>query len=58
MNVSLFQADIQKKKEIAEALKDEQAFLQRKYPTLASRNGTAYLAKTLNRVGYGSSLVW
>ncbi|TKR82052.1 hypothetical protein L596_015829 [Steinernema carpocapsae] len=27
---------------------DEQAFLLRKYPTLASKNGTYYLAKTLN----------
>lgn len=35
---------------IAEALKDEAAFMQRKYPSLASRNGTQYLAKTLNRV--------
>lgn len=25
-------------------------FLQRKYPTLANRNGTPYLAKTLNRL--------
>lgn len=37
-------------KSIAEALKDETAFLQRKYPSLASRNGTQYLSKTLNRV--------
>ncbi len=35
---------------IDDALKDEQAFMQRKYPTLASRNGTPYLSKTLNRV--------
>ncbi|GMT24079.1 hypothetical protein PFISCL1PPCAC_15376, partial [Pristionchus fissidentatus] len=48
--VNRSQADIQKNKTIEEALKDEQSFLQRKYPTLASRNGTSYLAKTLNRL--------
>lgn len=37
-------------KSIQDALKDEAAFLQRKYPTLANRNGTPYLAKTLNRL--------
>ena len=31
-------------------MKDETAFLQRKYPTLAGRNGTSYLAKTLQRL--------
>ncbi|CAB3409048.1 unnamed protein product [Caenorhabditis bovis] len=35
-------------KPISEAIKDEQSYLQKKYPTLASRNGTAYLAKRLN----------
>lgn len=35
---------------IEDALKDEASFLQRKYPTLANRNGTPYLAKTLNRL--------
>ncbi|PAV70391.1 hypothetical protein WR25_06429 isoform C [Diploscapter pachys] len=35
-------------KPIQEAIKDEQHFLQKKYPTLASRNGTPYLAKKLN----------
>lgn len=44
------QADIMNKKPIQDALKDEAAFLQRKYPTLANRNGTPYLAKTLNRL--------
>ncbi|CAG9563500.1 unnamed protein product [Danaus chrysippus] len=33
-----------------DALKDEATYLQRKYPTIASRNGTPYLAKTLNRL--------
>ena len=37
-------------KDIKEAIKDESSFLQRKYPTLATRNGTPYLAKTLNRL--------
>lgn len=45
------QQDIINKKSIEDALKDEAIFLQRKYPSLANRNGTAYLAKTLNRVG-------
>ncbi|XP_055385954.1 dynamin-1-like protein [Condylostylus longicornis] len=44
------QQDIIDKKDIDEQLKDEAAFLQRKYPTLATRNGTPYLAKTLNRL--------
>lgn len=35
---------------IEEALKDETSFLQRRYPTLATRNGTAYLGKTLQRL--------
>ncbi|XP_055919213.1 dynamin-1-like protein isoform X2 [Eupeodes corollae] len=44
------QQDIMDKKTIEDQLKDESAFLQRKYPTLATRNGTPYLAKTLNRL--------
>lgn len=35
---------------IQDALKDETIFLQRRYPTLANRNGTAYLGKTLQRL--------
>ncbi|VDL69804.1 unnamed protein product [Nippostrongylus brasiliensis] len=35
-------------KPIGDAVKDELTFLHRKYPTLASRNGTPYLAKKLN----------
>lgn len=48
--VNRSQQDIIDKKVIEEQLKDEVAFLQRKYPTLATRNGTPYLAKTLNRL--------
>ena len=48
--VNRSQQDIMNNKSIKEALKDEAAFLQRKYPTLANRNGTPYLAKTLNRL--------
>ncbi|XP_011334278.2 dynamin-1-like protein isoform X2 [Ooceraea biroi] len=48
--VNRSQQDIMNKKNIQEALKDEAMFLQRKYPTLANRNGTPYLAKTLNRL--------
>lgn len=44
------QQDIMDNKTIDEQLKDEAAYLQRKYPTLATRNGTPYLAKTLNRL--------
>ncbi len=35
---------------IDEALRYESAFLQKNYPSIASRNGTPFLAKTLNRV--------
>lgn len=48
--VNRSQADINHKKEMKDALADEASFLQRKYPSLASRNGTAFLAKTLNRL--------
>lgn len=48
--VNRSQQDIKDKKSIQDALKDEAAFLQRKYPALANRNGTPYLAKTLNRL--------
>jgi len=48
--VNRSQLDIQNKKSIDDALKSEATFLQKKYPTLASRNGTPYLAKTLNRL--------
>lgn len=48
--VNRSQQDILNHKSIQEALKDEATFLQRKYPTLANRNGTPYLAKTLNRL--------
>merc|ERR1719507_160632 len=44
------QQDIIDKKDIKDAIKDEATFLQRKYPTLATRNGTSYLSKTLNRL--------
>jgi dynamin 1-like protein len=37
-------------KAIEESLKDEASFLQKHYPSIASRNGTPYLARTLNRV--------
>ncbi|CAB3362921.1 Hypothetical predicted protein [Cloeon dipterum] len=48
--VNRSQQDIMNNKPIGDALKDEASFLQRKYPTLANRNGTPYLAKTLNRL--------
>ncbi|KAL4714406.1 hypothetical protein ACJJTC_017701 [Scirpophaga incertulas] len=48
--VNRSQQDIIDKKSIMDALKDEATYLQRKYPTIATRNGTPYLAKTLNRL--------
>ena len=48
--VNRSQQDIINKKCIDDALKDELMYLQRKYPSLATRNGSPYLAKTLNRV--------
>lgn len=48
--VNRSQLDINNKKPVADALKDEYGFLQKKYPSLANRNGTKYLAKTLNRL--------
>ena len=48
--VNRSQQDITDTKTIEDALRDEQVFLRRKYPTLASRNGTPYLAKTLNKL--------
>lgn len=43
------QLDINQKKLVADSIRDEYAFLQKKYPSLANRNGTKYLARTLNR---------
>ncbi|KPJ17179.1 Dynamin-1-like protein [Papilio machaon] len=48
--VNRSQQDIIDNKTILDALKDEATYLQRKYPTIATRNGTPYLAKTLNRL--------
>ncbi|XP_039989892.1 dynamin-1-like protein isoform X2 [Xiphias gladius] len=48
--VNRSQLDINQKKLVGDAIRDEYAFLQRKYPSLANRNGTKYLARTLNRL--------
>lgn len=48
--VNRSQADINHKKDMRDALIDEGTYLQRKYPSIASRNGTHFLAKTLNRL--------
>ncbi|KRZ60542.1 Dynamin-1-like protein [Trichinella nativa] len=48
--VNRSQQDIVNKKSIRDSLKDEATFLQRRYPTLASQNGSPFLAKTLNRL--------
>nr|XP_006002885.2 PREDICTED: dynamin-1-like protein isoform X2 [Latimeria chalumnae] len=48
--VNRSQLDIHNKKSVTEAIRDEHTFLQKKYPSLANRNGTKYLARTLNRL--------
>ncbi|CAB1333727.1 unnamed protein product [Coregonus sp. 'balchen'] len=48
--VNRSQLDINNKKSVSDAIQDEHAFLQKKYPSLAKRNGTKYLARTLNRL--------
>ncbi|XP_062246215.1 dynamin-1-like protein isoform X2 [Platichthys flesus] len=48
--VNRSQLDINQKKCVADAIRDEYAFLQKKYPSLTNRNGTKYLARTLNRL--------
>ncbi|XP_069012968.1 dynamin-1-like protein isoform X2 [Embiotoca jacksoni] len=48
--VNRSQLDINNKKSVADAIRDEHGFLQKKYPSLANRNGTKYLARTLNRL--------
>ncbi|XP_048584387.1 dynamin-1-like protein [Nematostella vectensis] len=48
--VNRSQLDINNRKSIENALRDEAGFFARNYPTVASRNGTPYLAKTLNKL--------
>ncbi|XP_072242272.1 dynamin-1-like protein isoform X1 [Leuresthes tenuis] len=48
--VNRSQLDINQKKSVADSIRDEYAFLQKKYPSLANRNGTKFLARTLNRL--------
>ncbi|XP_008108594.1 dynamin-1-like protein isoform X2 [Anolis carolinensis] len=48
--VNRSQLDINTKKSVADSIRDEYGFLQKKYPSLANRNGTKYLARTLNRL--------
>ncbi|KAM6937766.1 dynamin-1-like protein isoform 3-T3 [Xenentodon cancila] len=48
--VNRSQLDINQRKSVADSIRDEYAFLQKKYPSLANRNGTKYLARTLNRL--------
>uniref|UniRef100_A0A673YF32 Dynamin-1-like protein n=1 Tax=Salmo trutta TaxID=8032 RepID=A0A673YF32_SALTR len=48
--VNRSQLDINHKKSVSDAIRDEHAFLQKRYPSLANRNGTKYLARTLNRL--------
>ena len=48
--VNRSQQDIIDCKSIEEALRDEEVFLRQHYPVLAGRNGTTYLAQSLNRL--------
>lgn len=48
--VNRSQQDINDDKGIEDALHDEQTFLRQNYPSLAARNGTPFLTKTLNRL--------
>ena len=48
--VNRSQQDITKNKSIEDALHDEQLFLRKFYPSLAGKNGTPYLARTLNKL--------
>uniref|UniRef100_A0A665WDP4 Dynamin-1-like protein n=1 Tax=Echeneis naucrates TaxID=173247 RepID=A0A665WDP4_ECHNA len=48
--VNRSQHDINTKKSLDDSMKDELSFLQRHYPSLASRAGSHYLAKTLSRL--------
>ncbi|KAM6292342.1 dynamin-1-like protein isoform 3-T3 [Porphyrio hochstetteri] len=48
--VNRSQLDINNKKSVVDSIRDEYGFLQKKYPSLANRNGTKYLARTLNRL--------
>uniref|UniRef100_A0A3B3S3R8 Dynamin-1-like protein n=1 Tax=Paramormyrops kingsleyae TaxID=1676925 RepID=A0A3B3S3R8_9TELE len=48
--VNRSQHDINTQKSLADSARDEQAFLQRHYPSLASRCGSRYLTRTLSRL--------
>uniref|UniRef100_A0A8C6NPU4 Interferon-induced GTP-binding protein Mx n=1 Tax=Nothobranchius furzeri TaxID=105023 RepID=A0A8C6NPU4_NOTFU len=48
--VNRSQHDINTQKSLEDSMKDEQTFLQRHYPSLASRAGSRYLAKTLSKL--------
>lgn len=56
--VNRSQKDINDNKSIEDAMKDEGLFLQRKYPSFATKNGCGYLAKTLNRVSVSTLKVF
>ncbi|XP_062307441.1 dynamin-1-like protein isoform X3 [Osmerus eperlanus] len=48
--VNRSQHDINTQKSLEDCARDEQAFLQRHYPSLASRCGSRYLGRTLSRL--------
>ena len=48
--VNRTQQDIKNKKSIQKAIEDEAAFLQRRYPTIADKNGQPFLSKRLSQL--------
>ncbi|XP_028398163.1 dynamin-1-like protein [Dendronephthya gigantea] len=48
--VNRSQLDINNRKTIAEALEDEHHFFQQHYPALSAKNGTKFLARSLNKL--------
>lgn len=48
--VNRSQQDITEGKPIEDALRDEQVFLRKRYPSLSTRNGSTFLAQTLNKL--------
>uniref|UniRef100_A0A6G1S368 Dynamin-1-like protein n=2 Tax=Aceria tosichella TaxID=561515 RepID=A0A6G1S368_9ACAR len=48
--VNRSQKDITEKKSIEKAIEDEANFLQRRYPTIADKNGQPYLSKRLSQL--------
>lgn len=48
--VNRSQKDVINRKDVKDQIRDEATFLKKRYPTLADKNGTPFLAKTLNKL--------